>query len=300
MTMRFSVSLGRRVGDGDFVERVREWEQRGIGGLWVADHLDFVDPFVPLAAAAAVTTSMQLGTLVINHDFWHPALLARAVGTLEQLAPGRCTLGIGAGHAEVEYKALGVVYERPSIRIDRMDDLVDVTCRLLAGETVTHESKWFALDACALGKGGPNGPVPLLIGGNGDRVLGLAAARAAVVGFTGFTSGTGRRHTELSHFSWRGLAERMAFVRDRAAGRAVSSNLLVQCVAVTDDPAAFFEEWVRRGSIALDDLLDCPFALVGSRSFVNEQLARLASVGIDDVTVFEDSVPGLLDVLEHV
>jgi probable F420-dependent oxidoreductase len=296
--MRYSVSLHQRVGDGGFVERVREWERRGIGGLWVADHLGFVDPFVPLAAAAAVTTSMQLGTLVINHDFWHPALLARAMGTLAQLAPGRCTLGIGAGHAKVEYDALGLHYERPSVRIERMSELVDVTCRLLAGETVTHESKWFTLDACALDDGAPSGAVPLLIGGNGDRVLTFAAERATTVGYMGFTSGTGRRHTNLSHFSWRGLAERMTFVRDRAAGRALSSNVLVQRVAVTDDPEGFFVPWMERGSVALEDLLDGPFALVGSRSFVNEQLARLASLGVDDVTVFEDSVAALLDVLD--
>jgi probable F420-dependent oxidoreductase len=297
--MRFSVSLRRRVGDGGFVERVRGWEAAGIGGLWVADHLDFVDPFVPLAAAAAVTTSMQLGTLVINHDFWHPALLARAMGTLAQLAPGRCTLGIGAGHAEVEYIALGLSYERPAVRIERMTALVDATCRLLAGESVTSATEWFQLEECALGDAAPTEPVPLLIGGNGNRVLTFGAERAEIVGYTGFTSGTGRRHTELSHFSWRGLDERMTFVRERAAGRAVASNLLVQCVAVTEDPAGFFAPWVQRGSITLDELLDCPFALVGSRSYISDQLALLASIGIDDVTVFEDSAPALLEVLEH-
>ena len=297
--MRFSVSLRRRVGDGDFVERVRSWEAGGIGGLWIADHLGFVDPFVPLAAAAAVTTSMQLGTLVINHDFWHPALLARAMGTLAQLAPGRCTLGVGAGHAEVEYQALGLAYERPIVRVERMTALVDATCRLLAGDSVTSANAWFQLEQCALGDATPTVPVPLLIGGNGDRVLRLGATRADVVGFTGFTSGTGQRHTELSHFSWRGLSERMAFMRDHAAGRAVATNLLVQRVVVTDDPVGSLTEWLQGGSIAVDDLLDCPFALVGSRSYISDQLARLASIGIDDVTVFEDSTPALLEVIEH-
>jgi probable F420-dependent oxidoreductase len=295
--MRYSVSVRAGLDAATFSDRVRHWEQLGIGGIWTADHLGMADPFVPLAAAATVTETMQLGSLVINHDFWHPALLARAAGTLSSLAPGRVVLGIGAGHAQVEYEALGLDYRRPPERIARMIEVVDAVQRLLAGETVSGDIGGFRLDACQLGKAAPAVAPLLLIGGNGDRVLSVAAERADIVGLTGFTSGTGQVHTELSHFSWGGLADRLAYVRGRRRTTPLELNLLVQAVAITDDPVGFLTPWADTTSVALAELLDCPFALVGPVGFVREQLARLAEMGLDDVTVFDNSVPALLEAI---
>jgi probable F420-dependent oxidoreductase len=289
---RLSVSV-RNV-DASTVSTALEWERAGIGGIWCADHLGMHDPFVPLAAIASATTGLRLGTLVINHDFWTAPMLARAAGTLERIAPGRTVLGLGAGHAEVEYAAMGLDYRGPGARVDRLTDLFEVTMRLLAGETVTHESEWCRLHECSLGLATPQRPPRTLVGGNGERVLTLAAQQADIVGYTGFTSGTGQTHSNLSHFTWAGLAQRMALVAERAAGRDVEANVLVQQVAITEDPRGYLSPWAQRAGVLLEDLLDNPFVLVGSTSFVRDQLARLAVHGVDDVCVLDTSVDALL------
>jgi probable F420-dependent oxidoreductase len=292
---RLSVSV-RDVSDAT-ARRARDWESAGIGGIWAADHLGMHDPFVALGAVASATTGLRLGTLVINHDFWSAPMLARAAGTLERIAPGRTVLGVGAGHAHVEYDAMGLPYRPPSERVDRLTDLFEVTCRLLAGETVTHDSEWCHLQDCALGLATPARPPRTLVGGNGTRVLTLAAQRADMVGYTGFTSGTGQSHTNLSHFTWDGLAERMRLVEERAAGRVVEANVLVQQVAVTDDPVGYLGPWAEPTGVALDDLVDNPFVLVGPAPFVRDQLARLAAEGVGDVCVFDSSVDALLSAI---
>src|SRR4029453_16928639 len=89
--------------------------------------------------------------------------------------------------------------------------------------------------------------IPFMVGGNGDRVLALAAAEADIVGLTGFTSGTGRTHTDLSHFTWTGLADRIAPVRHHAGDRfgALELSVLVQLVEVTDDRRAGAEAFAQ-------------------------------------------------------
>ena len=294
--MRYSVSIDGPLDPG-FGQKVAEWERAGVGGMWCADHLGHLDPIVPLAAAAMTTSTMRLGQLVINHDFWHPALLARSVGTLAQLAPGRTVFGVGAGHAEVEYQQLGIDYPRPGLRIDRMTALIDASVRLLAGETETCSTPWFDLVDCALAAATPPTPPLLAIGGNGDRIMKLGAAIADIVGITGFTSGTGKRHNNLSHFSWEGLANRLSLIRASAL-RPVEINLLVQQVLVTDDPGSELEPMAGRTNLALEDLLDNPFVLVGSANNIRERLSRLEhELHVGDVTVFEPSLAGLLSVI---
>ena len=70
----------------------------------------------------------------------------------------------------------------------------------------------------------------------GDRVLDLAAGHADIVGLVGFTSGTGQRHSNLSHFSWRGLADRIGRVRRSARRRVeeIELSVVVEAVVVTD------------------------------------------------------------------
>ena len=88
--------------------------------------------------------------------------------------------------------------------------------------------------------------VPLLVGGNGDRVLDLAGREADAAGLVGVTSGTGQVHTDRSHWDWDGLAERIAHVRSAAAGRGLGADLdvdvLVQRVDVGDEPSTVLDE----------------------------------------------------------
>jgi probable F420-dependent oxidoreductase len=264
----------------------RRFEGEGYDTLWVADHVGMLDPFPALVAAAAVTERLRIGTYVLNAEFWNPLLLARVAATTDLVTDGRLVLGIGAGHAQEEFEQAGLRYPPPGERVGRLEALVPALRRLLAGETV---------DAPALGLAGaatglPASSAPLLVGGNGDRVLDLAGREGDVAGLVGFTSGTGKTHADLSHWGWDGLADRLGRVRAAAsaAGRSPEAgpriDVLVQRAAVTDDPRSALADFSDEG--VPDEMFDSPFLLVGSVDDIAERLARLDEMGVDGVTVF--------------
>ena len=116
--------------------------------------------FPTLMAAAAATKTLRMGTFVLNACFYKPALLARDVQALRDLSDGRFELGLGAGYAQHEFEAAELRY--PSAR-ERIDYLAHVTEYM--GEHLPD--------------------VPVLIAGNGDRLLTVAARQANIIGLTG-------------------------------------------------------------------------------------------------------------------
>ena len=271
-------------------DRVRAVDDQGHDVLLMPDHLGMWPPFTPLVAAAQASDRLRFGTQVLNIDFWNPVLLAREVAAADVLTGGRLEVGFGAGHAAVEYAAAGIGYDRPAVRIGRLAEAVPIVRRLLAGETIDHHGEHYRCERAEIGIAPTQQPVPVMVGGNGDRLLRLAAAEADIVGLTGFTAGTGRTHTDLSHFTWDGLADRIAHVR-RHGGTGVLS-VLVQHVEITSDRRAAAAAFAQ-GRVDVDVVADSPFVLLGSEAGVAEQLARLQAAGVSYVTAFERSAAAL-------
>ena len=129
-----------------------------------------------------------------------------------------------------------------------------------------------------------------MVGGNGDRVLELAARTADIVGLVGFTAGTGQRAGDLSHFGWDGLADRVAHLRRAAPNRAdaLELSLLVQAVYVTDNRQATAERIAGAFHQTPGFILNSPFVMVGSAADLADQLRRLrGDHGVTYITVFD-------------
>jgi probable F420-dependent oxidoreductase len=287
--VRFGVSIWSAPDGPTWRDEARRFEQLGYETVWVADHVGMFDPFAALVAAASVTERLRVGTYVLNIEFWNPLLLARVAATTHLVTDGRLILGLGAGHAQVEFEQAGLDYPPPGRRVDRLEACVPVLRRLLAGETV--DNAFLGLRGAATGLAPAASPPPLLIGGNGDRVLTLAGREADMVSLVGFTSGTGQVHSDLSHWSWDGLAERLAHVRAAAGDRPIEVDILVQRAAITDDPAAELADFTAAGIAA--EKFDSPFLLVGPLPQVVEDLRRLDALGVDAVTVFSPHAAAL-------
>jgi len=171
----------------DFARRV---EDSGVGTLLLRDHFSagaFGQQFAPfsgLAAAAAVTTRLRVGTLVLSNDFRHPAIVAHEAASLHLLSGGRFELGIGAGWYQPEYDAAGIAFDTAGRRITRLDESLAIIKSLLAGTPVRHASEFYQIDGLDLDvlplprTGAP----PLLVGAGGPRMLRLAARHADIVG----------------------------------------------------------------------------------------------------------------------
>jgi alkanesulfonate monooxygenase SsuD/methylene tetrahydromethanopterin reductase-like flavin-dependent oxidoreductase (luciferase family) len=130
--------------------------------------------------------------------------------------------------------------------------------------------------------------LPLLVGGNGDGVLALAAQHADIVSFTGFSPD--REGVNLrTHFSRSGLADRVAHVRRHAIGRPTvpELNVLLQQLTITDDREYLADAIAQRHHTSIVDVLSCPFLAFGTVDEICWQLLRLAGdFGISYVTVF--------------
>jgi probable F420-dependent oxidoreductase len=161
----------------DYAAMARAAEESGFDSIWLGDHLLYRDDGRPergpwdawtlLAALAAATERVRLGPLVACAGFHPPGLLARMAATVAEVSGGRFVLGLGAGWNETEYRAFGLPYDQ---RVSRFEESFEIVRRLLAGERVTLDGRfWQVEDAVLLPR--PSGRIPLMIGSNGDRML---------------------------------------------------------------------------------------------------------------------------------
>jgi probable F420-dependent oxidoreductase len=161
-------------------------ESDGFDSLWLADHLFYRTPGEPtrgiwegwtmLAALAEATQHVEIGTLVLCNSFRHPALLAKMATTADEVSHGRLILGVGAGWNEPEYQAFGLPFDH---RVDRLEEALQILTPLLRDGQVDFAGQYYHARHCEILPRGPRsaGP-PLLVGGEGPRMLTLTAQYA--------------------------------------------------------------------------------------------------------------------------
>ena len=292
MTIRVNLSAGfglTQNGGGGWLRLARDCETIGYDHLVVADHLSpgGATAFASLAAAAAVTSTLRVGTYVLNNDLRHPVVVAHEVAAIADLSGGRMTLGLGAGHMKSEYDQAGIAFDPPGRRVARMAESATVLPRLLAGGPVTFEGLHYVVREHEIRE--PDAaPVRLLIGGNGTTVLRTAGRLADTVGFTGFAPNHDGSGVDITHFTEVGLAERITVARVAAGDRwPLPIDVLVQAVIVTDRAEVEAERIAARFKLPVEAVKSSPFILIGSTASIAERLQDLhARLGVSSVTVF--------------
>lgn len=189
------VDVGRRAARFSALrELAQRVEAAGFDSLWLYDHLLYRYAGKPsqgtwecwtiLAALAAVTERVALGTLVSCTGYRNPALLAKMADTVDEISGGRLILGLGAGWHQPEYAAFGYPFDH---RIDRFEEALQIIVPLLRAGHVDFAGRYYQAADCTLLPRGPRpqGP-PILIGGQGPRLLDLTARYADSwnIGFT--------------------------------------------------------------------------------------------------------------------
>jgi F420-dependent oxidoreductase-like protein len=169
-------------------EIARIAERVGYHHLWVYDHFETVprrapthvfEPFTTLAALAQHTANIRLGQLVTCAAYRNAGLLAKEAACVDVLSGGRLILGLGAGWYEREYQAYGIPFPRPRVRLEVLEETLEVVKRLWTEETVTYQGKHLAFDD-AYCHPKPQQHLPQVwVGGGGEQVTLRIAARHA-------------------------------------------------------------------------------------------------------------------------
>ena len=277
-TIRFGLQAGFDTDSRAWLDLAKKAEDAGFDALYVADHLGVTaSPFAALAAAAGATSTLKLGTYVLNVGVRDPLSIASDAATVDALSSGRFILGLGAGHTPVEWSMTGREYPTAAERVGRLAETVDVVTRLLAGEVVTHHGRYVHLDDAFLLTPRPvQGAIPLLIGGNGRQVLRLAARSADIVGLSGLGRTLEDGHRHEAQWSEAAITERVGLVRDASpTPTRPILDALVQHVRITDhrDTAAErLAQFVAGPTPA--EILGAPYALIGTLDQLADELLQ--------------------------
>ncbi len=263
---RFGVGLHAIRSADVLAGTARRLEGLGFDVLHVPDHLGAPAPFPTLVAAAAATTTIRLGTYVLNACFYKPALLARDIADADLLSGGRLEVGLGAGYVREEFEAAELPFPSAGRRIDYLEHVTTYVAQHQPG-------------------------VPILIAGSGDRLLSVAARHAGIIGLTG-------AHVAGADDP---LAERISFVRAAAGDRFEQLELNLAITAVPNDGSGVPDlSLTRRFAPTLSDqqLLAMPAVLSGSPTDIADTLREYRRrYGLSYFTVQQGHAAAFADVI---
>jgi probable F420-dependent oxidoreductase len=211
---------------GEWRDAVRRIEADGYSTVAVSDHVSrgwAMEPLVAMLAAADATATLRVLSMVLANDYRHPALVHRAIATIDMLSGGRVELGIGAGWLADDYAALGIPLEPPATRIQRLDEAVRLIKELFSATSPVSAAgahyRTAGLEALPRPVQRPRPPI--LVGGGGRAVLSLAGREADIAGVNAaLVAGSGRREG-VAGLTAAAAAEKVGWVgvAARAAGR---------------------------------------------------------------------------------
>jgi probable F420-dependent oxidoreductase len=306
----YDTSLGGHPVSWDSVARVATLAERsGFDSIWMSDHL-FLDwgkyggPTTPqgtlecwtsMSALAGVTERVRIGSMALCNDLRNPGLLAKMVASLDLLSGGRIDVGMGAGWYEPEYRAAGIEFDRPSRRIKRLGEAVEIVRRLLEGEELIFKGEHYTMDGAICRPLREDGRPPLWIGGKGDLLLRTAA-----------------RVADGWNFSWIGSVDayrersRAADAACETAGRDPSTlrRSVGAYALVGSDEADLERRWKRLVERTPEGILPglgkVPAVswdafrergLAGTVAEVTDQIASLGELGVEEVILGLGVIP---------
>ena len=299
---RFGVQVHNAASGEDWSRIARRVEELGYSTLFMPDHFgDQLAPMPALRAAAAATTTLRIGSLVLDNDYKHPVVLAKEAATLDLLSGGRLELGLGAGWMLTDYEQSGIPYDPPKVRVDRFEEGLAVVKGLWGDGAVSFKGEHYTIDGLdGLPKPAQRPRPPILVGGGGKRVLSIAAREADIVGINpNLKSGAVDADTAQNGMA-AATAEKVAWVKEAAGDRFddLELNCLVFMAQVTEDRQAVAEQFAPLFGVEPADVLQTPLAMIGTVDEICADLEqRRADYGISYVVVQEAGMEAMAPVV---
>ncbi len=162
----------------EVLELAKHVEQTGWDGFWYADHFmpnapdtstPWPEAWTTLTAVGATVPRIRVGTLVSGNTYRHPAVLAKMVATLDHITGGRAVLGLGSGWQENEHDHYGIPFYTTRERLDRLDEACQIIKSLYTNTKTDFDGRFYQLKDASLEPKPVQHPLPLLIGGGGEK-----------------------------------------------------------------------------------------------------------------------------------
>ena len=299
---RFALQASGAASPAAWRDLARKTEDLGFSTLYVPDHLDDQwAPMVACAVAAEATTTLRVGTLVLDNDFRHPVLVAKEAATLDVVTGGRFEFGMGAGWMTTDYDQSGIPMDRPSVRVARLAESLEIMRAMWETGSATFSGEHYQVTEA---KGTPTpvtaGGPPLVIGGGGKRILTLAGQYADIVSVVPSLA-AGHIGPEVAAEAVADkYVERVRWAREAAGDRAGEIELQCWTVAVQVVPNAneVIEALASVFDLTPDQLRAAPLALIGTTGEIIETLRkRREELGFSYIVVHEAEMDALAPVI---
>jgi probable F420-dependent oxidoreductase len=261
-------------------------ESLGYSALYLMDHFDNqFGPLVAATVAAEATSTLHVGTLVLNNDLRNPVVLAKEIATLGLAAEGRVEIGLGAGWLRSDYEETGTPYDSPGVRVGRLAESLHIMKSLWGEGTATFEGDHYLVRGARCDPR-PEAQPRIIVGGGSKKILTVAGEQADTVGLnislaSGELSDEDASKATIDHFD-----RCLSWVREAAGERfdGLELQTMATVMLVANRRAA------ARSATMLglpgEDALDLPIVLIGTEDEICERLLeRRERWGINSVVI---------------
>ena len=299
---RFGVQLSNASSGTAWRDLARTVEGLGYSTLFLPDHFEEqLAPLVALTVAAEATTELKVGSLVFGNDYRHPMVLAKEIATLDLLSGGRVEFGIGAGWQTTDYERSGIPNDPPGVRISRMAESLAIMKSLWSTGACTFAGDHYTITG-AVGAPLPfqRPHPPIIIGGGGRRVLGIAAREADIVGVNPSLAAGYIGPEVLESASAEYYDQRVSWIREAAGERFddLELQVLTFLVQVVPDREEALGKLAGMLSVTPEQIAESPAVLIGSTDQIAETLQqRREEFGFSYVVVHEAELEALAPVV---
>jgi probable F420-dependent oxidoreductase len=264
----------------EWITLARKAEDLGYATLLIGDH--YLDTYLPIAALMCVadaTRTLRIGSGIFDTNYRHPAQLAKEVAALDLLSGGRFELGLGAGADQADYDAVGLPFDRPGVRIQRLEESVTILKHFFTQDMVTFVGEHYTITNLPASPKPTQSPhPPIFIGGGGKKMLRLAAREADIASVEHQVKDAYNTFDAFEH-SEAALAQKVAFLRETAGERfpAIELHHGIYPVIITEHRKAAAEQFARerkRWKVTGEQVLANPYMFIGTAEELVETLER--------------------------